>query len=254
MLSNELEFCLNDAFHQAREARHEYLTVEHLLLAILDTPKVREVLRGCGADLAKLKQELKQPHRAIHPEARRRRGARSAADAGLPARAAAGGVPRAVERQERSRRRQCAGRDLQREAEPRGVPAQPRARHAARRGQLHLARAARSAEDKTDKDKDEAAGDGERDGEARQRAGEVRHQPQPPGAGRAHRSADRPQARSRAHHRDPVPPPQEQSALRRRGRRRQDRDRRRAGAPHRRGQGAGGALRLHASSRSTWAR
>ncbi|HTW37122.1 MAG TPA: ATP-dependent Clp protease ATP-binding subunit ClpA [Steroidobacteraceae bacterium] len=60
MLSNELEYCLNDAFHQAREARHEYLTVEHLLLAILDTPKVREILRACGADLAKLKQELKE--------------------------------------------------------------------------------------------------------------------------------------------------------------------------------------------------
>jgi len=59
VLSNELEYCLNDAFHQAREARHEYLTVEHLLLAILDTPKVREILRACGADLAKLKQELK---------------------------------------------------------------------------------------------------------------------------------------------------------------------------------------------------
>ena len=59
MLSNELEYCLNDAFHQAREARHEYLTVEHLLLAVLDTPRVREILRACGADLAKLKQELK---------------------------------------------------------------------------------------------------------------------------------------------------------------------------------------------------
>jgi ATP-dependent Clp protease ATP-binding subunit ClpA len=59
MLSNELEYCLNDAFHQAREARHEYLTVEHLLLAILETPKVRDVLRACGADLGKLKQELK---------------------------------------------------------------------------------------------------------------------------------------------------------------------------------------------------
>jgi len=59
VLSNELEYCLNDAFHQAREARHEYLTVEHLLLAILDTPRVREVLRACGADLGKLKQELK---------------------------------------------------------------------------------------------------------------------------------------------------------------------------------------------------
>ena len=60
MLSNELEFCLNDAFHQAREARHEYLTVEHLLLAILDTPRVREVLRACGADLSRLRQELKE--------------------------------------------------------------------------------------------------------------------------------------------------------------------------------------------------
>jgi len=60
VLSNELEYCLNDAFHQAREARHEYLTVEHLLLAILDTPKVREILRACGADLTKLKQELKE--------------------------------------------------------------------------------------------------------------------------------------------------------------------------------------------------
>ncbi|HSY09082.1 MAG TPA: ATP-dependent Clp protease ATP-binding subunit ClpA [Steroidobacteraceae bacterium] len=60
MLSNELEYCLNDAFHRAREARHEYLTVEHLLLAILDTPRVREILRACGADLSKLKQDLKE--------------------------------------------------------------------------------------------------------------------------------------------------------------------------------------------------
>jgi ATP-dependent Clp protease ATP-binding subunit ClpA len=59
VLSSELEYCLNDAFRQAREAHHEYLTVEHLLLAILDSPKVREVLRACGADLAGLRQELK---------------------------------------------------------------------------------------------------------------------------------------------------------------------------------------------------
>ena len=49
MLSSELENCLNQAFAQAREARHEFLTVEHLLLAMLDTPRVREVLEGCGA-------------------------------------------------------------------------------------------------------------------------------------------------------------------------------------------------------------
>jgi ATP-dependent Clp protease ATP-binding subunit ClpA len=60
VLSQELEFCLNDAFAGAREARHEFMTVEHLLLAIVDTPKVREVLKSCGADTAKLKNELKQ--------------------------------------------------------------------------------------------------------------------------------------------------------------------------------------------------
>ena len=60
MLSSELEFCLNEAFQAAREARHEFMTVEHLLLAILDTPKVREVLRACGADVAKLKKALEQ--------------------------------------------------------------------------------------------------------------------------------------------------------------------------------------------------
>ena len=49
MLSQELEFCLNDAFAAAREARHEFMTVEHLLLAIVDTPKVREILKSCGA-------------------------------------------------------------------------------------------------------------------------------------------------------------------------------------------------------------
>jgi ATP-dependent Clp protease ATP-binding subunit ClpA len=59
VLSNELEYCLNDAFQSAREARHEFMTVEHLLLAILDTPKVREILRACGADTQKLRTELK---------------------------------------------------------------------------------------------------------------------------------------------------------------------------------------------------
>ena len=54
MLSQELEFCLNDAFAGAREARHEFMTVEHLLLAIVDAPKVREILKSCGADTAKL--------------------------------------------------------------------------------------------------------------------------------------------------------------------------------------------------------
>jgi hypothetical protein len=58
--SNELESCLNQAFRQARSAHLEFLTLEHLLLEILDTPKVREVLQGCGADSDKLGTELQQ--------------------------------------------------------------------------------------------------------------------------------------------------------------------------------------------------
>ncbi len=59
MLSSELEICLNEAFQGAREARHEFMTVEHLLLAIIDTPKVRDILRACGADATRLSKELK---------------------------------------------------------------------------------------------------------------------------------------------------------------------------------------------------
>ncbi|HEX5418525.1 MAG TPA: ATP-dependent Clp protease ATP-binding subunit ClpA [Gammaproteobacteria bacterium] len=58
MLSSELEYCLNEAFQRSREERHEFITVEHLLLALLDIPQVIEVLRACGADLARLRQEL----------------------------------------------------------------------------------------------------------------------------------------------------------------------------------------------------
>jgi ATP-dependent Clp protease ATP-binding subunit ClpA len=60
MLSSELEFCLNEAFQQARTKRHEYMTVEHLLLAIIDVPTVTEILKGCGADLARLRRDLEQ--------------------------------------------------------------------------------------------------------------------------------------------------------------------------------------------------
>jgi ATP-dependent Clp protease ATP-binding subunit ClpA len=60
VLSQELEICLNDAFAKAREARHEFLTVEHLLVSILDTPKVREILRACGADIPRLKDTLNE--------------------------------------------------------------------------------------------------------------------------------------------------------------------------------------------------
>ena len=68
MLSTELEFCLNQAFRQARAQRHEFLTVEQLLLALLDAPRVREVLEGCGAQLERLAMELKEHIESSTPQ------------------------------------------------------------------------------------------------------------------------------------------------------------------------------------------
>ena len=58
MLSKELEFTLNVAFREAREKRHEFMTVEHLLLALLDNPAAAKVLRACGAQIDVLKAEV----------------------------------------------------------------------------------------------------------------------------------------------------------------------------------------------------
>ncbi len=60
MLNKELEFTLNMAFKQAREKRHEFMTVEHLLLALTDNPTAAGVLRACGANLLTLKRDLEQ--------------------------------------------------------------------------------------------------------------------------------------------------------------------------------------------------
>ena len=60
MLSRDLEVTLNSAFKRARELRHEYMTVEHLLLGLLDNASAVQVLNACGADLAKLREELEQ--------------------------------------------------------------------------------------------------------------------------------------------------------------------------------------------------
>jgi ATP-dependent Clp protease ATP-binding subunit ClpA len=58
VLSAELENCLNKAFQLARDGRHEFLTVEHLLASILETAPVKDVLRTCGADVAVLAKDL----------------------------------------------------------------------------------------------------------------------------------------------------------------------------------------------------
>ena len=59
MLSKELEVTLNRAFKEACEQRYEFMTIEHLLLALLDNPTAAKVLRACGADLYLLKNDLR---------------------------------------------------------------------------------------------------------------------------------------------------------------------------------------------------
>jgi len=58
MIAQELEVSLHMAFVEARQQRHEFITVEHLLLALLDNPSAAEVLRACAANLDELRKSL----------------------------------------------------------------------------------------------------------------------------------------------------------------------------------------------------
>jgi len=60
VISEELEVSLHMAFVEARAARHEFITVEHLLLSLLDNAAAVEVLRACAADLETLRQDLRK--------------------------------------------------------------------------------------------------------------------------------------------------------------------------------------------------
>ena len=58
MLNKELEFTLNLAFKEAKEKRHEFMTVEHLLLSLLDNPAAGNVLQACEANIDSLRRDL----------------------------------------------------------------------------------------------------------------------------------------------------------------------------------------------------
>ena len=58
MIAQELEVSLHMAFVEARQQRHEFITVEHLLLALLDNPSAAEVLRACSANVEDLRKAL----------------------------------------------------------------------------------------------------------------------------------------------------------------------------------------------------
>lgn len=58
MIAQELEISLHMAFVEARQKRHEFITVEHLLLALLDNPSAAETLRACGVNIEQIRREL----------------------------------------------------------------------------------------------------------------------------------------------------------------------------------------------------
>ena len=58
MLSKDLERALNESFKQARAQRHEFITVEHLLLALLDDSAAQRVLKACGVNIESLRGDL----------------------------------------------------------------------------------------------------------------------------------------------------------------------------------------------------
>ena len=197
MIAQELEVSLHMAFVEARQKQHEFITVEHLLLAMLDNPSAAEVLKACGVDLDELRGVLTDFISEHTPRLAAALGRGHAADAGLPARDPARDPARPVVGQEGSHRRQRAGRDLRREGIARRLLPEPARRDAPRRRQLHRAR----------HHQDAAAEAGE--GARRKEDGEGGNESQ--GAldaytinlnalaqERQDRSADRPRARARA--------------------------------------------------------
>ena len=236
MIAQELEVSLHMAFMEARQKRHEFITVEHLLLALLDNPSASEVLQRLRGQDRRPAQTAGGFRHRTHADPRQRRS-RYAADAGFPARDPARDPACAVLGQEGSHRRQRAGGDLRRKGFARGLFPAPEGRDPPRCREFHFPRhqqgAAGQQPEGRRRGRNRAGADG------RRRAGNLHAQSECAGASGQDRSADRARTRTRARDPDAVPPAQEQSAAGRRSRRRQDRDRRRPGAAHRRGRCAG---------------
>jgi ATP-dependent Clp protease ATP-binding subunit ClpA len=115
MIAQELEVSLHMAFVEARQKRHEFITVEHLLLALIDNPSAAEALRSCGAKPDTLRKELINFINEHTPKVSGERRHRHPANARLPARHPARHPARPVVRQEGSKRRQRACGHLWRE-------------------------------------------------------------------------------------------------------------------------------------------
>ena len=238
--ARELEQTLHNALGEASKRRHEYATLEHLLIALIDDEHASKVMTACGVSRDELRASVKQ---YLDNEL----GALVADSATDPT--PTSGFQRVVQRAilhvQSSGRDEVTGANVlvalfsERESyavyflqqqDMSRLDAVTYISHGVGKGET----AARSrATPKRDRGEEREGG---RQEGIRPQA--IHRRPQREGARRQGRSADRPHARGRPHGADPVPPLEEQPALCRRSRRRQDRHRRRARPQDHRGRRA----------------
>ncbi len=108
--AQSLEKTLHNALQHASDRAHEYATLEHLLLALVEDRDAAEVMTACGVDLGELAEVVRAVSRPGIPVAEDRGRDRPAADRRLPARDPARDPARPVLGQGHRDRRQCAGR------------------------------------------------------------------------------------------------------------------------------------------------
>ncbi len=239
MIAQELEVSLHMAFVEARQKQHEFITVEHLLLAMLDNPSAAEVLKACGVDLDELRGVLADfiqehtPRLAPHSDADTQ-----------PTQGFQRVIQRAILHVQSSGKKEVTGANVLvaifGEKESHAVYFLNQ-RGVTRLDVVNFISHGITKTPQPKPDKQEAKSDEENGGEAQgaleaytldlnamAKAGKID-------------PADRARARARAGDPGAVPAAQEQSAAGRRGRRRQDRDRRGTRLADHRGRGAGAA-------------
>ena len=263
--SRNLKQTLDRALASASERHHEYATLEHLLLSLIDDVDASAVLRACSVDLDLLAKNLRD-----YIDRELDNLVNEDADDCKPTAGFQRVVQRAIISVQSSGREDVSGANVlvalfaERESHAvyflqeqdmtrydavnyisHGIAKRPglsdATPHAARRrGRGRARRGTRRPR--------------RREPQEGRRARGLLRQSQQKGARRPHRSADRPRTRSAAHHPGAVPAPEEQSAARRRSRRRQDRDRRRPRAQDHLRTKCPTCWRARPSLRSTWAR
>ena len=244
MLSKNLEKSLHRAFALAGERRHEYATLEHLLLAMTEDEDATPVLKACGVDIDRLRHDLES-----FIDNRLKGIVTQTPSEPLPTAGFQRVVQRAAVHVQSSGRKEVTGANVlvalfsERDShavsflENQGMSRLDAVDYISH-GKAKVPGRARARR--------VTGSEEENGGEAPVKQGNEalaaycvdlnQKAPRRPG-----RSADRPRARGRAHHPGAVPPHQEQPALCRRARRRQDGDRRGPGPQDRRGRGARGA-------------